>query len=94
MPCAYHASPFEFIARFWRMEEPNEQGILRETHKFGAGGETGPVNYPEATAAIQAIIAAAGSSDGSEADTCAPDQVAFAIPNKTGGCFPIPPTST
>jgi hypothetical protein len=47
-------------------------------------------NYPEAAAAIEAIIAAAGSSGGSEATTCAPDQVAFAIPSVTGGYFPNP----
>jgi hypothetical protein len=47
-------------------------------------------SYPEAAAAIQAIIAAAGSSGGSEATTCAPDQVAFAIPSVTGGYFPNP----
>lgn len=47
-------------------------------------------NYPAAAAAIQAIIAAAGSTGGIEADNCAPDQIAFAIPNKTGGYFPNP----
>ena len=46
-------------------------------------------NYPEAAAALQAIIAAAGSTGGGSAP-CAPDQVAFAIPSITGGYFPNP----
>ncbi len=46
-------------------------------------------NYPEAAAALRAIIAAAGSIGGGTAP-CAPDQVAFAIPSITGGYFPNP----
>ncbi|MFN8469113.1 MAG: hypothetical protein U0X20_26380 [Caldilineaceae bacterium] len=50
-----------------------------------------PANgFADVVAAIERIIAAAGSSGGGDGTICAPDQVAFAIPKITGGYFPNP----